>query len=113
VARELGQRPLVLGLLADMAALAIETGEAERAARLKGAEAALRVSLVVPLPPVERTKSEETLARLREALSEREFAYACEWGQAMSLEEAVAYALDEGVRARSETRSAIGAVGPT
>jgi hypothetical protein len=95
LAQELGERTLILDLIADMAALAMETGEAKRAARLEGAEAMLRASLAIPLPPVERAGREETLARIREALRAQEFAYAWERGQALSLEEAVAYAVEQ------------------
>jgi predicted ATPase/DNA-binding XRE family transcriptional regulator len=93
LARERGQRPVVLELLADVAALAMATDQAKRAACLQGAVAALRARLRIPLPPVERTEWEETLERIRVALSERDFVCACERGRAMTLDEAVACAL--------------------
>ena len=78
-----------------MAALATEAGDAVRAARVKGAEMALREHLGIPLPPVDRPGSEEALTRLRAVLGDEGFTRAWEGGRTMSLGEAIAYTLDE------------------
>jgi hypothetical protein len=84
----LGERRFTLGLLGEMATLALAGGEPERAARLKGAEMAIRERLGIPLPPVDQAAEEEMLGAV-------EFARAWEQGRAMSLQEAVALALVE------------------
>ena len=95
VARELGERYLTLGLLGEIAMLSVAGGETERAARLKGAEVALRARLGVPLARWDQAEGEEALAHIRAILGEKGFTRASEQGRAMSLEEAVACALGE------------------
>jgi ATP/maltotriose-dependent transcriptional regulator MalT len=95
LARELGQPHLILWLVGDTAALALDGGEAVRAACRRGAEAALREQLSIPLPPVEWAEGEKALAQIRAMLSEAEFSHAWEAGRAMTLQEAVSYALAE------------------
>lgn len=94
--QEQGELRLSLFDLGDLAELAMAGGNAERAARLQGAEAGLRERLGVPLPPVYRTEAEERIARVRAKLGEEEFMRSWEAGRAMSLSEAVVYALGEG-----------------
>jgi predicted ATPase/class 3 adenylate cyclase len=70
-------------------------GQGARAARLLGAAAAVRAALGSPQPPVERTDTEQAVAAARAALGEEEWALAFAAGQALTLEEALAAALDE------------------
>ncbi|HLJ67681.1 MAG TPA: helix-turn-helix domain-containing protein [Chloroflexota bacterium] len=95
LSRDLGYLYTTLNGLTGRAAIAVATGQAERAARLKGAEAALRAKLGIPLPPSLRSEDEGTTARTRKALVAERFAAAWGHGQMMSLEEAVECALEE------------------
>jgi predicted ATPase/transcriptional regulator with XRE-family HTH domain len=99
VAREVGELDLTLALLGEVGTLAVARGEGGRAARLKGAELALRVRFNIPLRPVNEAEpeaeSEETLAQARALLGEEQFTHVWEQGRAMSLEQAVAFALEE------------------
>ena len=67
-----------------------------RAARLFGAAEALRESVCVPLPRVHCADYERDVAAARTQLDEATFAVAWAAGQAMTLEQAIAYALSEG-----------------
>jgi tetratricopeptide (TPR) repeat protein len=73
--------------------LAMAQGQAIRATRLLGAADAAREVAGSPLPPVEREEQDQIIAAARSALEENAFAVAWAEGQAMSLEQAVAYAL--------------------
>ena len=68
----------------------------ERAARLYGAEDALRARLGVPRTPASRESYEETIAAVRAALDETKFAAAWREGKGMPLQQAIAYALESG-----------------
>ena len=67
----------------------------ERAARLCGAAAALRVAIGAPLHPTERADYERTVAALRVALGDAAYEAAWAQGQALTLEQAIALALEE------------------
>jgi hypothetical protein len=62
---------------------------------LLGAAEALRESLGVGLAPTERETHEETKAALRAALGEDELSLEWRRGRELTLDEAVAYALQE------------------
>ncbi len=72
---------------------------AERAARLFGVAEALRERVATRLLPTERESYERDLAAVRAALGEERFAAAWAEGRAMSLEQAVAFALEAPTRA--------------
>jgi hypothetical protein len=76
-----------------MASTVGATGIAEDAAKLFGAAAALRELLGAPLPPVEQATYEARLAAVRSRLKEDDFATAWKDGEAMDVDEAVAFAL--------------------
>ncbi len=80
-------------ILADVAAGASAQGQAARAARLWGAGARLREDIGAKAPPNEHTRYERYLATARAHLDAATFAAAWAEGRAMSLEEAIAYAL--------------------
>ncbi len=77
------------------ARLAAGEGDAARALRLMGAAAGLRQIIGNPLPPAFQAYLRRDLERAWRALTEEEGAVAWQEGQAMTLEEAVAHALDE------------------
>ena len=67
-----------------------------RAARLGGAASALRESIGSPQTPAEQETTDKTMGAVREALGGGAFAAAWDAGRAMTLEQAVEYALSEG-----------------
>jgi hypothetical protein len=78
-----------------LAAVDVERGRFEAAARLLGAAEALRRVIGAPRAPVYQPQYNARLTTLRNALDEEAFTAAWEAGRAMTWEEAVAYALDE------------------
>jgi tetratricopeptide (TPR) repeat protein len=93
IRRELGDKggfPWSLEAFALLAA----PGDPESAGRLWGAAESLRESLGLPLPPNERPEYDRHRAIVREALGEEAFATAWAAGRAMTLEEAIRYALE-------------------
>jgi tetratricopeptide (TPR) repeat protein len=87
------QRP-VADCLEGLAAVAGGQGHSERACRLFGAAAALREMGGWPLAPVYRSEYERQVASARDTLGETAFAAAWAVGRAMTLQEAVACALE-------------------
>jgi hypothetical protein len=89
--------PVQLGFqLAGMLAVQRMAGQpavARRAATLFGAQAAVEDSLRQVIPAGEWQAYQQSLAELRAALSPADFAAAWAAGQALTLEEASAYAL--------------------
>ncbi len=77
-----------------LAGIAGDLGQAERAARLLGAEQALCESIGAVPTPSDESAYERGLAAARAALGEAAFAAAVAEGRTMTLEQAVAYALN-------------------
>jgi predicted ATPase/DNA-binding CsgD family transcriptional regulator len=90
--RELGQRDGIAECLETLGALA-SVHHPDRAARVLGAAAALRDEIGMPLPPGDRAAYEQDLAAVRAGLRDEAFSAAWSAGRAMSLEEAVDYAV--------------------
>ena len=95
----LGYDLLAAENLEVLAAVTGGRGEESRAARLWGAAEALRESLDVPVPPSERALRGSYAAAARSRLGEEAWEKAQAEGRAMTLEGAVAYALQEGTNA--------------
>jgi hypothetical protein len=66
----------------------------QRAARLWGCAQKLRQDIGTPQPPTERALHEPYLALTREGLDEASFAIAWAFGQTMSVDQAIAFALE-------------------
>jgi hypothetical protein len=81
--------------LIGLAGLEVAEGQAERAARLLGAADALREALGVHFSVSERREYERERAIVAAALGEEAFAVAWAEGRSLSIEEAIAVALDE------------------
>ncbi len=96
IRQETGDRITIAYALKTSADLAAAQGEMEIAARLWGAMANLREATGSPLPPNEREEFDRRVAESQAALGETAFAAAWEAGRAMTWEQAVAYALEEG-----------------
>jgi tetratricopeptide (TPR) repeat protein len=92
--RELGSQWGIVNALEELAKLAGVKGQRERAARLLGAAEALREAIGAPMYLPERSDYEQIVTELRSALGDEAFAVAWAEGRAMTLEQAIAYALE-------------------
>jgi predicted ATPase/class 3 adenylate cyclase len=81
--------------LEGLASAAAMHGRARRAVTLFGAAAALREAFGTPPPPINQADNERGIATARAQLDEATFNAAWIAGRAMTLEQAVAYALEE------------------
>jgi predicted ATPase/DNA-binding SARP family transcriptional activator len=90
----LNAKTILILYLEGIAALHRKLGQPHKAARLLGAAASLRRAMKVPVPAVNRARHERELAAVRGALDQAAFEAAWQEGEAMSPEEAVAYAKD-------------------
>jgi predicted ATPase/DNA-binding NarL/FixJ family response regulator len=95
---EMGERLGIAECLETLAAVVIGAGQpkpsARRAARQLGAAEALRETIGAPVPPVARPDHEATMQAARATMGEGAFAAAWAAGKALSIEQAVAEALD-------------------
>ncbi len=80
--------------LEGFARLAVAQRGATRAAQLWGAAAALRAISGAPLPPADCVAYDQATATLRAQLDEATFAAAWATGRSLTLEQAIAYALE-------------------
>ena len=92
-----GRRPAVASALAALAEVSAAAGRPDRAARLGGAAAAQLLAVAQRLPPVDDAAFHAALDAARAALGEAAFTGAWAAGQALSLDAAVALALEETV----------------
>jgi tetratricopeptide (TPR) repeat protein len=95
--RSVGNVWAMVHMIGNAAGVAAGLGQPDRALRLAGAAAAQRETKGVPLPLDMQFRLERLLEPARQALDEAAQAAAWEDGRAMSLEEAVTYALEDGV----------------
>jgi predicted ATPase/DNA-binding SARP family transcriptional activator len=95
------EKPGIAGVLEGLAKVLAASagdprgGEWERAVRLLGAAAALRSAIGTPRAPAARAGYQRLVDTLRAGLGEEAFAQAWAAGRAMTLEQAVADAMDE------------------
>jgi len=104
IRRELGDKLGIAYTLEGMAALAAGQGQNERAARLWVTAEVLREAIHSPLSPKEKEAHDRKVATARASLGEEAFAAAWEAGRAMTLEQAIEYALQEGQQESKEHR---------
>jgi hypothetical protein len=95
ICRELGGGLGIAQNLEWFAVVAAAQAQPERAARLLGAAEALREAKGALMQPADRARQERCIAAVRTALAEGEFVAAWAEGRAMSLPQAVQYALEE------------------
>jgi predicted ATPase len=95
LSRELNYQQGYSWALRGLAQTAAAVGRPEQAVRLWGAEEALREATTLPIWPEQQPDYERAIAAARAALDEETFAAAWAAGRAMSLEQAIAYALEE------------------
>jgi hypothetical protein len=82
--------------VAEWAGLALFCGQPERAARLLGAAEAIWEANDLLLTPLTEIIFEDNVTTVRAQLDEASFAAAWAEGRAMTLEQAVEYALEQG-----------------
>jgi tetratricopeptide (TPR) repeat protein len=92
---ELGDKKGINYALEGLAEIMSATNCEQKAVRLWGAAGRLRERIQTPLPPSERGLYEQQIASARSVLGDDAFAAAWEQGRALTLEQAVAYALEE------------------
>jgi hypothetical protein len=92
--RDLSDRLSMAHSLDSIAATASRAGFAEAGARLYGTGARLREELGAPVPASERARYETGLEMTRSAIGDEAYERAWAAGRALSLEDAVAEALD-------------------
>jgi non-specific serine/threonine protein kinase len=91
----LGEKRLLAEALEAIGILAAAQEKPERALRLVGAAQALRKSTGSPLPPVQSERIDNVVAPIMRMMGEEAAAQIIAEGRAMSVEEAVMYALAE------------------
>ena len=94
-ARQLGDQQGITYALSGLGIVAQRQSQMERSARLSGAVTSLRESIGSALDPVDQDEMATTLALAAEALGEEAFTVAWNAGRAMTLDQAVEYALGE------------------
>jgi tetratricopeptide (TPR) repeat protein len=92
---DLDDPDLLLGSLGGLATIAAIQEQPLYAARLFGAEEALRESLGMPLPPVDQEEYARYVSGVRDLLDESTFQRVWAEGRSMTIEEAVQYAISE------------------
>lgn len=93
--RELGDKKFTAECLEGLAGVNCLQGQTTRAARLVGAAEALRELSGMPVPPYRRADYERILTTVRAQSDEATFAKAWSEGRAMTMEQAIEYALEE------------------
>jgi len=91
----LGHRAAVANQLECFAFIAKRYEEAERAAKLLGAAEALRGLINIPMTIVERIEYDQEVADLRAGMDKEDFLLSWEEGRALSMEGAIALALEK------------------
>jgi predicted ATPase/class 3 adenylate cyclase/Tfp pilus assembly protein PilF len=94
VRQEIGDKGGSAWCLERLAGVAMAQGHAEKAVRLFGAAAALRASIGSVIDPADQAKYERNRNSLRAKLGRERFKAVWEDGFALTLEQAVAYALE-------------------
>ncbi len=95
ICRDIGDQRGISDSLSGLATLAAADGSHERGALLWGAAEALREEIGSPLPPNSRESYDGAVSEARQELGTEAFMVAWAQGRAMSLEQAVATALEE------------------
>jgi len=90
---ELGATTMVAFVFEEIGRVAIGLGQPAKAARLFGVAEALRESVGAEVDPPDRAERDQTIASLRQSLSDAQFNAAWAVGRTMPLDEAVAYAM--------------------
>jgi len=95
LARERGDKRVIAYMLGELAKVAAVTGKSHRATRLAAAHVALNEAQRLQMPAWYSTEFDQVVAGVREALGAPVFAAAWAEGRVMSVEQAIAYALEQ------------------
>jgi len=95
VSQEIGEKRVIAYSLEGFAKVAARYGNAAQAAHLLGAAEVLRQAIGAPLSATERSELDQDVTVTRERLDAGNFAVAWKEGRAMTMEQAVEYALKE------------------
>jgi hypothetical protein len=93
--RELADKPGTARSLGGFAELAWKQGALKRAVHLWGAAEALRENIETPASPEDRTEYERDIVAAHAQLNEATWQAGWAEGRAMTMEQAIAYALEE------------------
>lgn len=93
--KELGDKKNIVNVLSGLGAVAVLSADLPRAARLAAAAETLRLSIDAGWEAAEGRIYEHTLAAVRAGLAEGDFKVAWAEGAAMTVDDAIAYALAE------------------
>ncbi len=93
--RELGNKEDIAKSLNEFALLSVKEAQEARGVRMWGAAASVRDSFGFFMLPFERARQERETAAVRQTLGEAAFAAAWTEGRALTLEQAISYALEE------------------
>ena len=96
--RDVGDRLAMPLTLEGFASVAAAERDLQRAVRLWGAAEALRDSVGLPMPPHRRRRHSAAITAARTALGDKAFETAWAAGRALSVDEAVSFALDTAER---------------
>jgi predicted ATPase/class 3 adenylate cyclase len=95
LARDSGMEPVVLTTLEGYACVAGAQGEAQRAVRLWGATQNIQETKSIPRDTDWLAEADSRISAVRSGMGEQIWEELCQKGRAMTLEEAVSYALEE------------------
>jgi len=95
VSQEIGEKRVIAYCLEGFAKVAARYGNADQAAHLLGAAEALRQAIAAPLSGAERSELDQDVIVTRNRLGERIFEAAWAEGRAMTMEQAIDFALKE------------------
>lgn len=102
VRRDIGDKGGCAWCFERLAEIALAQENPEKAVRLLSAAAALRISIGSVIDPVDQTEYQARRAALRARLGEERFTLIWNEGRALTLEQAVAYALEDQPREPSK-----------
>jgi predicted ATPase/class 3 adenylate cyclase len=108
LSRQRGGHDTLVACLGGLACVAASAGDAEPAARLVAAADAWRETHGVLLPETQQSECQRTIATLREQLGEPAFVTAYADGRILTVDAAVALALDLAERVQHDAASAAG-----
>jgi non-specific serine/threonine protein kinase len=95
VRQEIGDKGGSAWCIERLAEVAQAQGNLEKAVRLLSAAGALRISIGSVIDPADQSEYQNRRAALREKLGQEQFAALWEEGRALTLEQAISYALAE------------------
>ncbi len=94
VRQEIGDKGGSAWCLERLAGIAMAQGQSEKAVRMFGAAAVLRSSIGSVIDPVDQARYKKNINSLRAKLGRKRFKAAWDEGHAMTMEQAIAYALE-------------------